>query len=265
MATKEKVIYFEDEQNDDFAGTNILRIALGEGFKYIHKNIFFRVFEFVLYYIIAAPLVYLMQKIYSHQKFINRRAFKKAKGTGYFIYSNHTQMLNDAYIGPMATFPKKCFIITGPDATSIKGIRTIVQALGAIPLSCNLHEMKGMLGCIEYRIKHKNAIMIYPEAHIWPYYTGIRPFPYASFKYPAKHNAPIFVLTNCYQKRRFSKKPKILTFVDGPFYPNMELSQTDAAKELREIAYSTMCKRAKEHSTYEYIRYIKKEETIIYE
>lgn len=260
MARKEKVIYYKDEQNDDFANTKIKRKALGKGFRYIHKNIFFRIFETVLYYIPAAPLVYLMQKFYSHQKFINRKALKKVKDTGYFIYSNHTQILNDAYIGPMAAFPKKCFIITGPDATSIKGIRTIVQALGAIPLPGNIRESKEMLDCIDKRIEDKNVIMIYPEAHIWPYYTGIRKFPDASFKYPTRKNVPMFVLTNCYQKRRFSKKPKILTFVDGPFYPNKELSPTEAAKGLCEIAYNTMCRRACEHSTYEYIRYVKEEE-----
>ena len=72
-------------------------------------------------------------------------------------------------------------------------------------------------------------------------------------------NKPIFVLTNCYQKRRFSKKPKILTYVDGPFYPNPDLGKKKAAKELRDIAYTTMCERAAIHSTYEYIRYIKEE------
>lgn len=116
------------------------------------------------------------------------------------------------------------------------------------------------LSCIESRIRQNSAIMIYPEAHIWPYYTKIRDFPYPSFEYACRLNKPIFVLTNCYQKRRFSKKPKILTFVDGPFYPNPDLSKKEAAKELREIAYHTMCHRAAEHSTYEYIRYIKEEE-----
>lgn len=259
MATKEKVIYYKDEHNDDFAGTGIKRKPLGEGFKYIHRSIFFRAFETILYYPIAAPLVYLMQKVYSHQKFVNRKTFRQAKDTGYFIYSNHTQIINDAYIGPMATFPKKCFVITGPDTTSIKGIRTIVQALGAIPLGGNLKEAKQMLACVEERIEKNNAIMIYPEAHIWPYYTEIRDFPYPSFEYATHLGKPIFVLTNCYQKRRFSKRPKILTFVDGPFYPNPALSKKEAAKELRDIAYDTMCKRAAEHSTYAYIQYIKEE------
>ena len=260
MAAKEKVIYYTDEQNDDFAGTNIKRKSLGKGFRYIHRGLPFKIFEFTLYYIFAAPLVYLIQKVYSHQKFINRKAFKNVKDTGFFIYSNHTQLLNDAYVGPMATFPKKCFILTGPDATSIKGIRTVVQALGAIPLSDNLHEVHSMLDCIEERIKQGKAIMIYPEAHIWPYYTGIRPFPSTSFIYATRTGAPMFVLTNCYQKRRFFKKPKILTFVDGPFYPNPSLSHTEAAEELRNIAYEAMCERAKENSTYQYVRYVKKEQ-----
>lgn len=257
MKNAEEVIFYTDEKNDDFANNNIKRRPLGEGFKYIHKGFFFKVFEFFIYYVFAAPLVYLIQKIYSHQKFVNRKAFKKAKGEGYFIYSNHTQLLNDAYIGPLATFPKKCFIITNPDATSIKGIRLAVQALGAIPLGENLKETEQRLECMETRIKERAAIMIYPEAHIWPYYTKIRSFPHHSFRYAAKFKTPIFVLTNCYQKRRLSKRPKILTFVDGPFYPNPSLDEIESAKQLRSIAYETMKKRAEENSTYEYVQYRK--------
>ncbi len=259
MATKEKIIYYQDELTDDFAGNNITSKPLGKKFKYIHTGIVFHIFEFVLYYVVATPIVYIMQKAFSHQRFVNRKALRKAKNTGYFIYSNHTQAMNDAYIGPLATFPKKCFIITSPDATSIKGLRTVVQALGAIPLAGNLNEGKQMLSCIQTRIEDKNAIMIYPEAHIWPYYTKIRNFPYPSFEYATRLDKPIFVLTNCYQKRIFSKRPKILTFVDGPFYPDTNLSKREAAKELRDLAYQTMCQRVDQHSNYEYIKYVKKD------
>ena len=70
----------------------------------------------------------------------------------------------------------------------------------------------------------------------------------------------MFVLTNCYQKRRFFKRPQIVTYADGPFYAEKGLSEIEAAKQLRDIAYETMCRRTAEHSTYEYIRYIKKEQ-----
>lgn len=114
-----------------------------------------------------------------------------------------------------------------------------------------------MINCIKTRINQKKAIMIYPEAHIWPYYTKIRPFNYQSFKYPIKYNKPIFVLTNCYQKRRFFKRPKIKTFIDSPFYPNTSLNELEAAKELRNIAYNIMSDRTSKYSNYEYIKYIK--------
>ncbi len=259
MKTKEKTIYYKDEHNDDFARTNIKRKPLGEKFRYIHTNPFFRVFEFILYYIVGAPLVFLMQKLCSHQSFVNRKALRQAKKEGCFLYSNHTQLINDAYIGPLASLPRKCFVITSPDTTSIPGIRLLVQAMGAIPLGSSIKENMEMLECIQTRIDQGHAIMIYPEAHIWPYYTKIRDFSYMSFHYPVQLQKPVFVLTNCYEKRRFFKKPRIKTFVDGPFYPDPDLSEQAAAKALRNIAYETMCQRAKNHSTYEYIRYIKED------
>ena len=62
------------------------------------------------------------------------------------------------------------------------------------------------------------------------------------------------------EKYRFFRKPRIVTYADGPFYPKPELSRMAAARELRDIAYSTMCKRVKAHSNCEYIKYIRMEE-----
>ena len=253
-----KIIYYDDELNDDFANNNIKRKPLGNNFKYVHTGFLWRAFEFVLYYVIASPLVYLIQKIYTKQRFANRKAFKKVEKEGYFIYSNHTHIMNDAYVGAMSVWPKKCFVIANPDATSIVGIRAIVQALGVIPLGSSITETKEMLDCIGTRINEGNAIMIYPEAHIWPYYTKIRPFPNTSFYYPAKFNKPIFVLTNCYQKCKIGKRPKVITYVDGPFYPDTKLHPRAAAEKLRSVAYDTMVRRSEEYSTFEYIKYVKK-------
>lgn len=37
--------------------------------------------------------------------------------------------------------------------------------------------MRSFLDAIRTRIEEGSFIMVYPEAHIWPYYTGIRDFP----------------------------------------------------------------------------------------
>ncbi len=257
MAIKEKTIYYQDELNDDFSGFHVNTKPLGEKYCYIRNGWLFKSFEFVFYYGIMIPVVYMLQKIYCHQKFANRKVLKQAKKDGCFLVSNHTQVQSDSYIGPLATFPKKCFIISNPDVLSIPGLRLGMQAYGVIPVGMNLKEKKAFLHCVETRLEEGKAVIVYPEAHVWPYYTKIRPFDHQAFWYLSKQNKPMFVLTNCYQKRRFFKKPQIVTYADGPFYPNPEIGELAAAKALRDIAYETMCKRVEQHTTCEYIKYIK--------
>ncbi len=45
---------------------------------------------------------------------------------------------------------------------------------------------------------------IFPEAHVWPYYTGIRPFGEAAFHYPVATGKPVYTMTVTYQRRRWS-------------------------------------------------------------
>lgn len=258
---KERVIYYQDEINDDFSGLNIHIRPLGEKYKYMRTGSLFRAFEFMFYYGIMLPVIWMLQKLFSHQKFANRKLLKKAKKEGCFLVSNHTQVQSDSYIGPLACFPKKCFIISNPHVLSLRGMRLGMQAYGVIPLGSNYEEKKSFLRCIETRIRQGKAVIVYPEAHVWPYCTKIRPFDHQAFYYIAELGKPMFVLTNCYQKRRFFSKPRIVTYADGPFYPNEELNRSAAAKELRDIAYETMCKRIEAHTTCEYIKYIKVEES----
>ena len=261
MKTKEKIIYYRDELNDDFSGLDINVRPLGKGYRYIRTGLLFRLFEWVFYYVIMIPVVYMLQKIVSHQRFANRKVMKQAKKDGCFLVSNHTQVQNDSYIGPLATFPKKCFIISNPHVLSLRGMRLGMQAYGVIPLGSNLDEKKEFLRCIRTRVREGKAVIVYPEAHVWPFYTKIRPFDYQAFCYIADLKKPMFVLTNCYQKRRFFKRPKIVTYADGPFYPDTSVGRIEAAKKLRDIAYDTMWRRTDEHTTCEYITYIKKTDT----
>ena len=137
----------------------------------------------------------------------------------------------------------------------MKGLKHLVQLLGAIPVPGNIKATKNFKEEIAKQIKKKHSITIYPEAHIWPYYTKIRNFKEVSFKYPVELDVPIYTITNTY-KRYKNNKVKITSYVDGPFFRNKDLAKKQAQKELRDKAYNTMCKAAK-NSDYEYIKYIK--------
>ena len=260
MADKNKTIYYSDELNDDFASLGIKKKPLGDDFEYIHKNILWNTCSFVIYRMIAQPLVFVFVKVAHRQRFKNRKVLKTARKTGAFIYANHTNMLLDAFVPNIVKLRKRGYILVGPDTTSIPGLKHIVEMVGAIPLGQTLSENKEMLECINHRIaKNKGFITIYPEAHIWPYYTGIRDFKAGSFSYPCYTDTPVFAMTNCYQKKLIGKHPKVVTFVDGPFYPDKNLPMKERKEKLRKQCYDTMVKRAKENSTYSYIVYEKKD------
>ena len=145
-----------------------------------------------------------------------------------------------------------------PVNISLKGTGTLVEMLGAMPIPSNKSAMKNFLEAIKQKINKGYAITIYPEAHIWPYYTKIRPFKDVSFKYPVQLEKPAFCITNTYQSYgRNNKKIKIVSYIDGPFYPNKELTLKEQQKELRNKIYNCMEERSK-NSNIEHIKYIKK-------
>ena len=159
----------------------------------------------------------------------------------------------------MFCFPKDVYFIVHPNNVSMPYLGRINPYLGAIPLPDDMQAYRNFLSCIEKRIKDGHTVAIYPEAHIWPYYTGIRSFPDVSFGYPVRLNAPVFCFTNTYRKRRFRKEPRIVTYIDGPFYPDPGLPPKKRAKALRDAVYEKMCERAK-NSDIRIIEYIEKDD-----
>ena len=155
-------------------------------------------------------------------------------------------------------YPKRNFLIVNPVNISLKGTGTLVEMLGAMPIPSNKSAMKNFLEAIKQKINKGYAITIYPEAHIWPYYTKIRPFKDVSFKYPVQLEKPAFCITNTYQSYgKNNKKIKIVSYIDGPFFTNKELTLKEQQKELRNKIYNCMDERSK-NSNIEHIKYIKK-------
>ena len=114
--------------------------------------------------------------------------------------------------------------------------------------------MKNFLVELENYIGTGHPVFIYPEAHIWPYYTRIRPFNESSFRYPVIYDRPAFSFTITYQKHLF--RTKITIYIDGPFYPDTTINPRQAAVKLRNQVYDAMTARS-ENSTYEKVEYIK--------
>ncbi|MCM1025493.1 MAG: hypothetical protein NC432_03620 [Roseburia sp.] len=249
-----RVIYYMDELNEEFSSVKIKPRVIDGSYRYFHG----KVWDFcslAVQNLFSMPVKIFYQKIKFRLKYVGREKLKECNNRGYFIYGNHTQPFADTFIPSVANYPHRNFFLVNPENVSMPGLRVLTELLGAIPIPCDYVGMKHFRKAVEEKIRRGFSITIYPEAHIWPYYTGIRPFSAVSFRYPAELGCPVYALTNTYHRRRGrGEKAAIRTFIDGPFYPDESLLPRERRRELRDRVYRCMTERSRE-SDYEYIRY----------
>lgn len=240
---KKHIFYYNDPLHDDFAGMNINIKRLPENYSYLPRSRIRRAAAWILHHCIATPVSYLFLKISCGQKIVGRKKLRPYRKEGFFLYGNHTRSAGDAFTPSMAAFPKKPYLVVSPAAVSIPCLKRVVQDLGAMPVPDSLELHKKFLSAIRTRADRGDVIVIYPEAHIWPLYTGIRPFSATSFTYPLETGKPVFTFTATYRKRRpFGVKTTV--YVDGPFFPDASLPLRQQKFDLRDRAYTAMLARS---------------------
>ena len=254
---KQKVIYYSDELNDDFASNNIREPVIDEKYRYGNSSFLWKLNQFFFYRVIITPIAFVLLKLLYHYKIVNGDVLKKYKDNGCFVYGNHTNGFGDALIPTFLSFPKRAYLIVNPASVNVPLLGDSTKFLGAIPLPGTPKAARNYVKTLKLRISEKAPIFIYPEAHIWPYYTKIRPFVDFSFRYPVQAKVPAFSFTTTYQKRFLSPIPKMVVYVDGPFYPDENLTYQQQKTDLRNKVYNAMCERSK-LNTVEKIKYVKK-------
>ena len=251
-----RVVFYEDELNDEFSTAKIEPRVIDENYKFVHKNPLWNLCSFLIQQFFSIPIKFLYSKIKFRHKFVGKEKLRNYKKQGYFIYANHTQAFADTFLTSRAVYPKRNYLIVNPENVSMKYFGNFVQMFGAIPIPNKRSGMKKFLEAIEKRINQGFSITIYPEAHIWPYYIGIRNFKSVSFKYPVKLDVPCFCMTNTYQDRG-NGKVRIVSYIDGPFFVNKNLSLKEQQEDLRNRVYEKMVEKSK-NSNVEVIEYKKK-------
>lgn len=257
---EKEIRYYSDEVHDDFANTAINTRRIDGKFKYYTRNPLVAIRRFIVYRCIVFPIIVLYNKVIRRVTYKNKKCMKGYKKQSCFIYGNHTMFMVDAFNPSYLSCPRRAEVVVNEDTVSIPGIRWLVMDLGAMPIPSDIHMMGKFADAIDHAVRKKSWIAIYPEAHIWPYYTGVRNFPAVSFRYPVKYKTPVFTYTVTYSRRKHFKKPKITVYVDGPFFPDEQLPAKQAAQQLRDQAYAAMKARCDEHSAYSYkYEYVYKE------
>lgn len=252
-----KTVYYSS-YSDNFVETKNQGKTVPENYKFIKKNPLYNLAgAFLTQVLKLVGLVYgkcaLGLKIEGKDKL---KSYVKSEKKGYFIYANHTLTLGDVF-NPGLYNPVHPYYICDSSNLGIPILGPILPMVGALPIPESIRGKKRLFNAISARARSKKAIVIYPEAHLWPYYTGIRPFESSAFSFPIRENLSIFTATTVYTKWKNHQKPRVTIYIDGPFSADENLDKKARAASLETQAHAAMERRAK-LSTVKYITYEKR-------
>ncbi len=249
-------IYFYRNDTDDLVQSKDQGRQLPEDYVWIRTDRF-ALFWNRLLYPVARAFAFFYCRIILRMRIVNRHLLRDVpKEKGVFLYCNHTQPIGDVFTPVLLCGKKHPYIIASPANLGIPVIGRLLPILGILPIPQDAARMRLFLDAVKKRAAAGHCIVVYPEAHVWPYFTGIRPYAATSFQFPVQNDAPVYVATSTYQKRRLGKKPKTTVYVDGPFFPEKGIPKGAVKQKLRDEVLECMKERSKQ-STYEYIRYEK--------
>ncbi|GHV98372.1 hypothetical protein lacNasYZ03_01870 [Lactobacillus nasalidis] len=251
-----KKTYYYRSESDDLVTAAQQDFRLPDGYQVFRKGAGWKVWNFLVRTLALAfawpySRLFLLVKVRGKEKL---RPFRKR---GCFVYGNHTQMLGDPFDPMTIVNPYRYYALAAQANWGIPFLGKYVIPVAGLPVGQDLKQSISLLKDVKYAYEQKQAtIVIYPEAHLWPYYTKIRPFPATSLNFPVSLKAPCFAMTTTYQRCRWRRRPKITIYVDGPFYPDQTLGKKAAQEKLHAELYQCMTERAK-LSDYEFCSYVK--------
>lgn len=255
---RRRIIYYSDERNDEFSAFQTTPPKIDGSYDYARLGFGKRLARFFLYRVVMYPVVFFYGRFVFRQKIVGKRCLRPYRRQGCFLYGNHTQPLGDALLQTRLPWPRSTYVLVNPANLKVPVLGRWVPALGGLPLPDGVAAYRNFKAALERRVAQGHPVVVYPEAHIWPYYTKIRPFPDGSFTYPVQLGVPAFCFVNTYRKSRFRKRPRMVTYLDGPFFAPEEGDLRSRRAALRDAVYERMTELAA-HSDTEYIQYIKRE------
>ena len=256
----ERIFYYDSLEDDPIKTKeqeHKEKVLLPEDYEFIPKNPFKR-----MYYATWFGMFVILGLWYEFYYWgLKLKGREKLKGVsrkqGFMLYCNHTNPYHDVF-GPGLMAGRRIFTVVSPVNLKLPGIGKIVPAIGGLPLGTSPKTKKGFHEAVDKRLAQGHGVVVYPEAHVWPYATMIRPFPAGdrSFVYVVRNKVPMFVMTTTYRrsKKKGDERPRMTAYLDGPFYTDPKKSDAENQADLAQKAYESMVKYSKENS-YEYFRY----------
>lgn len=248
----QKTIYY-DSFADDLVRSSEQDIALPADYRFVRRGFWNRLADrLVLLGVRVFGFFYV--RLWLMVRFYGRHRLWRYRRAGYFLYANHTQAVADPFITALACVGARPYGIVSAANFGIPVIGRLMPWMGALPVIPTLKGRQSLAEAVCEHIEQHHPVAIYPEAHVWNYYTHIRPFSAAAFGYPADTQVPCFAMTTVYRRPLWGKRPRIEVYIDGPFRAETGLPLREQRQRLCTTIRHALEMRATQ-SNYEYVRY----------
>lgn len=256
----ERVIYYESETEDPVKTKEQERheeFKLPEDYVYVPTNPFQKLWAGIVYGVFKLfgrwyEFGYWGLKIHGKEK------LKKAEGTGFVLYCNHTHPFHDVFGPGVVALDRRIYTVVSGVQLKLPVLGPLLPPLGALPLGTSPATKQRFHEAVDLRLKQGKVVVVYPEAHLWPYATKIRQFPQGdrAFVYPVRNQVPCFAVTTTYRHadKKDDERPRMDVYIDGPFSPDPKKSDAENQQELARKVRESMIKYSQKNS-YEYFQY----------
>ena len=239
------------------------KLVVDENYKY-QKNWFFRTFQFVFYHFIARPIFFLYGKIALGIKVYGKKKLKNIKG-GAITVSNHVHYVDFMIATAFVKRFRRSHIVSRKENFNVPYVGKLMSAFGVMPLPDTTKANMNFYRQITTKKKKNRFVHIFPEGSMWPYYNKLRPFKSGAFHFSSKNNVPVIPYVITFRKtkglrRLVKKRPKLSVYICDPIYPDLSKGTRERNDDLRDRAQNAMQKVLDEHGSFEYYKYVTKEE-----
>lgn len=235
-----KEINYDELEIDDneqiFHMWEPLEFEIKDDYKYINENVVFNFISNTIF-IVAAPILYVFNKIFFGFKIEGKENLKKIRG-GKITVSNHIHPM-DCTMNGLINFPKRVYYPTLATNFKIPIIKDLIRILYAIPIPEKISQKEKFLTEIKNLINKGKTVHFYPEGSLWPYYEKIRKFQKGSFKISVETNCPIVPILYKFEDpegvyKLYKKKKCIHAKILEPIYPDLNLEKNERIEKLKE-------------------------------
>lgn len=214
-----------------------------ERYRFVNRNIFFRLGSALLFYVIAIPLLDIVSRLFFGLKIIGKKNMRYLKG-GAVTVTNHVHMLDSPMVA-CTLFPRKPFFATLKANFEIPVVRRLVRLLGGVPIPESPKALHAFMESMRVQLEKGRIVHFYPEASLWPWHDELRPFRNGAFHLAVKSGVPVLPMVFTFRQpgklmSRLRKKPLVTLRIGAPEYPSQAGTERSRVLQMRSAVQEAM-------------------------